>query len=75
MKYIEKQILLSIMKEITLKDKIILTILKRYSYNIYKIGYDKGFNFQSWQGCNKAVITEKQKIENKNKKILKVNGE
>lgn len=66
MKYIEKQIILSIRKEITFKDKILLTILKKYSYNIYKTGYIDGFNFQSCKGCNKAVIIEKQKIKNIN---------
>ena len=46
MKYIEKQILFGISKKLTLKDKIIMRILKRYTYNIYRIGYNDGFYFK-----------------------------
>lgn len=45
MKYIEKQILKELNKEIKVKDKIILLILKKYSLKIYEKGFKDGFNF------------------------------
>ena len=47
MKYIEKQILRELNKKLKLKDKIILWILKRYTYIIYSIGFENGFNFKN----------------------------
>lgn len=46
MKYIEKQIVTGISKNLSLKDKFIMRILKRYTYIIYKIGFDDGFYFK-----------------------------
>lgn len=49
-KYIEKQILLEINKNLKLKDKIILFIFRRYTYIIYRMGYIDGFNFKNLHG-------------------------
>ena len=46
MKYIEKQILLEVKKHLTVRDRITLWILKKYTYNIYRIGYKDGFYFK-----------------------------
>lgn len=43
MKYIEKQILKELNKKLKLKDKIILLILKKYTYEIYSYGFKDGF--------------------------------
>lgn len=45
MKYIEKQILKKINTKLTLRNKIILFIFKRYTYIIYNLGYKDGFYY------------------------------
>lgn len=43
----EKFIVLSNVKsELSTKDKILLFILRRYTYTIYKIGFEHGFNWR-----------------------------
>lgn len=61
--------------KLNLRDRILLSIFKRYTLNIYRMGFHNGFVYCNSKGCNKAVITEKQKIENRKIKILKTNGE
>ena len=61
--------------KLNLRDRILLSIFKRYTLNIYRMGFHNGFIYCNFKGCNKAVITEKQMIENKNRKIIKTNGE
>ena len=46
MKYIEKQILLELSQRLKLKDKIMMKVFKRYTYNIYRMGFDDGFYFK-----------------------------
>ena len=46
MKYIEKQILIEITKNLTVRDRIKLWIFRRYTYTIYRIGYKDGFYFK-----------------------------
>lgn len=46
MKKIENKILLNLRKELKLKDKIILWIMKRYTYKIYRIGFNDGYYFK-----------------------------
>ncbi|MBQ9314891.1 MAG: hypothetical protein IJ220_07915 [Clostridia bacterium] len=46
MKKIENEILVKLSNEIKPKDKIILWIMKRYTYNIYRIGFNDGFSFK-----------------------------
>lgn len=46
MKKIENQILLKVSNELTLTDKIILWIMKRYTYKIYRIGFNDGYYFK-----------------------------
>lgn len=47
MKYIKKEILKKLSKNLTLKDRILLFIFGRYTYIIYSLGYQSGFNFYS----------------------------
>lgn len=61
--------------KLNLKDRILLSVFKRYTFNIYRMGFYDGFIYCNPKGCNKAVITEKQIAERRNRKILKVNGE
>ena len=58
---IKYAILSQIRKNLRMKDLIISMILKEYTFRIYKLGYDQGFNYQNWQGCNKAVTKIKEK--------------
>lgn len=53
-------ILSQIRKKLKTKDLIISIILKGYTFRLYKLGYDQGFNYQNSQGCNKAVIEMKE---------------
>jgi hypothetical protein len=46
MKKIENQILLKVSNELTPIDKIILWIMKRYTYKIYRIGFNDGYYFK-----------------------------
>lgn len=43
---IKKIILKQIIKEIPIKDKIKVYILKTYTFRIYKMGYKNGFNLR-----------------------------
>lgn len=61
--------------KLNLRDRILLSIFKRYTLNIYRMGFHNGFIYCNSKGCNKAVITKKQKIENRKIKIVKTNGE
>ena len=72
----KKQIVLDkIAKKLNFCDKIIMKVFKRYTLNIYRMGFHNGFIYCNSKGCNKAVITKKQKIENRKIKIVKTNGE
>lgn len=42
-----KVILFQINKRLDVKNKIISYLLKKYTYKIYKIGYDDGFNWNN----------------------------
>lgn len=53
-------ILSQIRKNLKTKDLIISIILKGYTFRLYKLGYDQGFNYQNSQGCNKAVQYENE---------------
>lgn len=46
MKYIEKQILKELNREIKFKDKIIMLVFKKYTLKIYEKGFKDGFNFK-----------------------------
>lgn len=46
MKYIEKQILIEITKNLTIRDRIKLWIFRKYTYTIYRIGYQDGYYFK-----------------------------
>jgi hypothetical protein len=46
MKKIEKKILLNLRKKLRLKDKIILWIMRKYTYKIYRIGFNDGYYFK-----------------------------
>ena len=61
MKKVKQNILLYISRKLNFKNKILLMIFKRYTIFIYKMGFDDGYNFKDWNGCNKA---EKVKIKN-----------
>lgn len=61
--------------KLNLRDRILLSIFKRYTLNIYRMGFHNGFIYCNSKGCNKAVITKKQKIKNRKIKIVKTNGE
>lgn len=52
MKYIEKQILKEISKKLKLKDRILLYILKKYTYTIYSTGFKDGFYFYNVDNVN-----------------------
>lgn len=43
---IKKKILLKIKKELILKDRIIMLILKKYTLKIYNMGFRDGFNWE-----------------------------
>lgn len=47
MKHIEKQILSKINKKLAMKDKFFLNMFKRYTYTIYKMGFNDGFNWNN----------------------------
>lgn len=55
---IENAILVELRKELKLKDRILSYILKKYTFKVYKIGFDTGFNKYMMRGCNKAVINK-----------------
>lgn len=46
MKNTHKKVLLYINNRISFKDRILLHIFKRYTYNIYQMGYLDGFSFK-----------------------------
>lgn len=46
MKKIEKKILLNLRKELKFKDKMILWIMRKYTYKIYRIGFNDGYYFK-----------------------------
>ena len=46
MKKIEKKILRNLTKELRVKDKIILWIMRKYTYKIYRIGFNDGYYFK-----------------------------
>lgn len=46
MKYIEKQILKELNKKLKIKDRIVLFIFKKYTYTIYRQGYNDCFNYK-----------------------------
>lgn len=46
MKKIEKEILLNLSNKLKLTDKIILWITKKYTYKIYRIGFNDGYYFK-----------------------------
>lgn len=54
MKKVKQNILLYISRKLNFKNKILLMIFKRYTIFIYKMGFDDGYNFKDWHGCNKA---------------------
>ena len=56
---IKKIILFNLRRKLNLKDKILSYFFRKYTLNIYKIGYDDGYNFNDVGGCKTA---EKQKI-------------
>lgn len=58
---IKKAILVEIRKELNLKEKLISHIIKKYTFKIYKIGFDVGFNKYMMRGCNKAVTIKTKK--------------
>jgi len=66
---IEQIILFNIRRKINLKDKIIIFFLRKYTLNIYKMGYNDGYNFKDVGGWNKA---EKIKKYNKIIKMKKL---
>lgn len=47
---IEQIILFNIRRKINLKDKIIIFFLRKYTLNIYKMGYNDGYNFKDVGG-------------------------
>ena len=58
---IKDAILSQIRKDLKTKDLIISVILKEYTFRLYKLGFNQGFNYQNSQGCNKAVMKMKEK--------------
>lgn len=66
---IRKNILIHIKKEISLKDRIIFYLFRRYTLKIYKIGFDDGFNYNIREGCKKAEKNKNTNIDNNNKKL------
>lgn len=62
---IKKIILLNISRKIKFRDKIILYFFRKYTLNIYKMGYDDGYNFKDADGCKKAEKIKIINIENK----------
>lgn len=46
MKKIEKKIIRNLTKELRVKDKIILWIMRKYTYKIYRIGFNDGYYFK-----------------------------
>ncbi len=59
MKYIEKQILKELNKKLKLRDKVILFILKRYTFIIYKKGFIDGFNSSNVDNVNDLSTLKK----------------
>lgn len=52
MKYIEKQILKELNKKLKIKDKFLLCIFKKYTYEIYSHGFKEGFNSSNVDNVN-----------------------
>lgn len=61
MKNIQKKILKLISKDLKFKDKILLYIFKKYTYNIYKKGTKDSFNFFNVDNVNDLSTLKKLK--------------
>lgn len=65
MKKVKQNILLYISKKLNIKDKMLLMIFKKYTIFIYKMGFDDGYNFEKFKGCNKAENVKSDKKKDK----------
>lgn len=65
---IKKIILFKIRERINLKEKMIAYFFRRYTFKIYKMGYNDGYNFKDVSGCKKAEKLKIIKMQNINSK-------